>query len=65
MKTKKTTDDGMEWLRRLRLKVAAECEYDLARQRELYRTAATNEPHRSHRRRNSMQVAKKVVHPVT
>jgi hypothetical protein len=40
MKTTRHNDDGLEWLRALRLKIAAECGYDLTRQAAAYRAAA-------------------------
>lgn len=40
MKTTRKIDDGLEWLRELRRKIAADCGHDLARQSEAYRKAA-------------------------
>ncbi len=40
MKTTKQHDDGIEWLRALRGKIAADCGYDLAKQAAVYRRAA-------------------------
>lgn len=40
MKTSKHYDDGLESLRALRRRIAAECGHDLAKQAEVYRKAA-------------------------
>jgi hypothetical protein len=45
----KKYDDGLEWLRELRLKIAAESGYDLHAINECYRAAAASVPHRSYR----------------
>lgn len=64
MKAKQIPDDGMEWLRKLRLKLASECNYDLVRQRENYRAVAARQPHRSFRGDRATRAVKKVVHAV-
>ena len=40
MKTTESHSDGLEWLRRLRGKIAEECDHDLAKQSAVYRKAA-------------------------
>ncbi|GDY20784.1 hypothetical protein LBMAG56_21300 [Verrucomicrobiota bacterium] len=40
MKTTKTYEDGLEWLRGLRRKIAADSGHDLAKQADVYRRAA-------------------------
>ncbi|MGH8246561.1 MAG: hypothetical protein ACREUU_09020 [Gammaproteobacteria bacterium] len=42
----KRHDDGLEWLRTSRRKIAAACGYDLARQAEVYRQAAAKHTYR-------------------
>ena len=44
----KKYDDGLEWLRELRLKIAADCGNDLHAINECYRAAAARVPHRSY-----------------
>ncbi|MSU64392.1 MAG: hypothetical protein EXS31_18715 [Pedosphaera sp.] len=46
MKKNRPHDDGMEWLRALRLRVAKECGFDLAKQAEVYRRAAAKHPYK-------------------
>ena len=44
----KKYDDGLEWLRELRLRIAAECGNDIHAINERYRAAAACVPHRSY-----------------
>lgn len=46
MKTNESHDDGIEWLRRMRGKIAAKCCHDLAKQSALYRQAAAKHSYR-------------------
>lgn len=48
MKTKTKFDDGLQWLRQLRRKVAAECRFDLEKQADVYRAAASNRPYKAY-----------------
>jgi len=44
----KSHDDGLEWLRKIRRKIAAESGNDIHAINDFYRTAAARIPHRSH-----------------
>jgi hypothetical protein len=44
----KKHDDGLEWLREIRRKIAAKCGHDVHAINEYYRAAAARIPHRSH-----------------
>ena len=48
MKTKPSFDDGLEWLRQLRRKVAKDCRFDLEKQAEVYRAAAARSPYKAY-----------------
>jgi hypothetical protein len=52
-------DDGLEWLRELRLKIAAECGHDIHAINEYYRAAAARVPHRSYRGESQVKRAKR------
>jgi hypothetical protein len=47
MKTIKKHDDGIEWLRKLRLGIADRCGHDLASQSALYHQAAGKHSYKS------------------
>lgn len=47
MKTK-ASDDGMNWLRDMRQRVAVECGFDLAKQAARYRQAAAKHTYRAY-----------------
>ena len=49
MKTTKTYEGGLEWLRGLRRKIAADCGHDLAKQAEVYRRAAAKHSYNVYR----------------
>ena len=49
MKTTKTYEDGLEWLRDLRLRIAADCGHDLAKQATVYRQAAAKHSYNVYR----------------
>lgn len=49
MKTTRHHDDGIEWLRRLRRNIAAECGHDLSKQSALYRQAAAKHSYKPYK----------------
>ena len=49
MKTTKHHEDGIEWLRSLRGKIAKECGHDLAKQSAVYRRAAAKNSYKVYR----------------
>jgi hypothetical protein len=49
MKTIKEHDDGIDWLRKLRHRIAARCGKDLARQSDLYHQAAAKHSYKSYK----------------
>ena len=49
MKTTKTYEDGLEWLRDLRRNIAADCGHDLAKQAEVCRQAAAKHSYNVYR----------------
>jgi hypothetical protein len=57
----KRHDDGLEWLRELRLKISAECGHDIHAINECYRAAAARVPHRSYRDNSSVKRAKRKI----
>ena len=59
MKTVKMHDDGIEWLRNLRLGIAARCGNDLARQSALYHQAAAKHSYNSYQGEVAVVGAKK------
>jgi len=44
----KKQDDGLEWLRKIRRKIAADCGDDIHAINECYRAAAARVPHQSY-----------------
>jgi hypothetical protein len=59
MKTTKNYDDGLEWLRTLRRKVAAKCGHDLEKQAEMYRKAAAKHSYKVFKGETAVVVQKK------
>lgn len=57
----KKHDDGLEWLRALRLKIAADCGNDIHAINERYRAAAARVPHRSYRDNASVKRVKRKI----
>jgi len=54
-------DDGLEWLRELRQRIAAECGHDINAINECYRAAAARVPHRSYRANSPVKRAKRKI----
>jgi hypothetical protein len=59
----KQHDDGLEWLREIRRKIAVKCGHDVHAINEFYREAAARVPHRSHPSGSSSKQAKRKVLP--
>ena len=59
MKTNKPHDDGLEWLRALRRKVAEDCGFDLGKQAEVYRRAACKQSYRAYKGEAAVVAGKK------
>lgn len=59
MKTTEPPDDGMEWLRKLRGKIAAECDHNLAQQSAVYRQAAARHSYKVYRGEAAVTAPKK------
>ena len=49
MKTTKHHDDGLEWLRNLRRRIADDCGHDLGKQAAVYRQAAAKHSYKVYR----------------
>jgi len=58
----KKHDDGLEWLRKLRRRIATQCGHDLARQSDLYRQAAAKHSYKSYKGETAVVGAKKKLH---
>ena len=58
MKTKEH-DDGLEWLRNLRQKIAEDCGHDLAKQAAVYRQAAAKHSYKVYRGETAVVGSKK------
>jgi NifB/MoaA-like Fe-S oxidoreductase len=59
----KRKDDGLEWLREIRRKIAAKCGNDVHAINEYYRAAAARIPHRSYRGPSTSKRGKRKVLP--
>jgi hypothetical protein len=59
MKTIKKHDDGIEWLRKLRRGIAAQCGHDFSRQSALYHQAAGKHAYKSYKGEVAVVRAKK------
>jgi hypothetical protein len=57
----KKHDDGLEWLREIRRKIATKCGNDVHAINECYCAAAARIPHRSHLAESSSKRAKRKV----
>ena len=61
MKTNKHRDDGLDWLRKLRGKIAAECDHDLKKQSAVYRQAAASHSYKVYKGESAVLTHKKRV----
>ena len=59
MKKTKSPDDGIEWLRKLRGKIAAECDHNLVKQSAVYRQAAAKHSYKVYRGEASVTAPKR------
>ncbi len=57
----KKHDDGLAWLRKLRLKIAADCGNDLHAVNELYLAAAARVAHRSYQGKSPAKLGKRKI----
>jgi hypothetical protein len=59
MKTTRHYDDGLEWLRTVRRKIAVACGHDLSRQAEVYRQAAAKHSYKVYRGETALATPRK------